>query len=190
MRNEVAHLPLPKDFAIQIQSRGINCAAVEEVDEQPFAIARNRRRSGRRVGLFAWIRLAAVNLRLPDELPGRAIQAEHGLRLLDPIRGGEVNAIGNDRWRAVTAPRHGSLPENVFRLAPLDGRILSRSRDAVTRWPTPRRPVRRGNRDGCRSKRWPNETDTGASHDYAQRFFLHKRVCARSLANRTNGQAC
>src|ERR1041385_3718906 len=68
----------------------------------------------------------------------------------------------------MSASRDRRLPQNIFRLAPLNGWLLPGGRDAISRRPTPRRPIdcrinrrgggiRRKHERGCEAEQshWP-----------------------------------
>src|SRR6266498_1856838 len=111
--------------------------------------------------MFSRIGLTAVHLGLPEEFSTLLIQTQHGLRLLQPIRRGEIDAITNYCRRAVPATRHGRFPENAFRLAPLHGRVLSRRRHAIAGRPSPRGPVQRRVNSSNSSTRRKDESYDG-----------------------------
>ena len=134
------------------------------------------------MGLLARISLASVNLRLPDKSSGQAIQAEHGLRLLRPVGGGEINALAYNRGRTMAAPWQRCLPKNIFRLTPLCWWILPRSRDAVACRAAPAWPVRCGIYPGCCRERRLSETETYESYCCEVRSLVHDGQ-AESLSN-------
>ena len=103
----------------------MNSATVQEIDEQPLAVTRNRGRSGGRVGMLAGLRLAAVHLRLPYQFAIVPIQAENRLGFLHGIGRSHINAIANDGRGAMAAPRNRHLPKDILVFVPLEGWLLA-----------------------------------------------------------------
>jgi hypothetical protein len=141
MHLEIAHATLPELLAAQIERGGENGTVVEEVDEQPLAIAHDIGRGLRRDFVALGVEVAAMHDGLPARFARRAIKTEHELLLRLHIRRGEQHLITHDNRRAMPATAHRGLPDEVFTLAPLHRQFLSRSRMTIARGTSPCRPV-------------------------------------------------
>ena len=93
---------------------------------------------------------AAMDFGLPEPFPRLAMVAEHRLNLVFVVGGREEHLISHHRRRTMTASRNRAFPQDVFRFAPLQRRLLRRRSNAVAVRPPPPRPVRGGEADSIR----------------------------------------
>src|SRR3954467_1199586 len=91
--------------------------------------------------MFARVRLASVDFRLPKHLSTLPIQTEHRLRALGAISGRKIDPAAHHGGGSMSSPRQWRFPQNVLVFAPTQRRILSVSRDAVSGRSSPRRPI-------------------------------------------------
>jgi hypothetical protein len=95
--DKIANLALPKNLPVEVEGGGVDSAAVQEVDEEPAAIAAHGGGGSRGISVLARIRLTSMHLGLPDLFSRASVQAEHGLGLLAAIGCGQIKAIAHDR---------------------------------------------------------------------------------------------
>ena len=89
-----------------------------------------------------------MDLGFPEGFAVLPVEAEHGLDLTIVVGGRQEHLVSHHGRRAVSAAGNGGFPEDVFRFAPLQGRLLPRLGDAVAGRPAPPRPVGCGDGDG------------------------------------------
>src|SRR5690349_4554446 len=97
---------------------------MKEVDEQAIAVAGDSRRRERAFLVSLFLKLAPMNFGLPELFTGPAVEAENRLDLAIVVGRREKHLVADDRRRAVSAPRNIGFPDDVFRRAPFEWRLL------------------------------------------------------------------
>jgi len=168
---EAADLAVPDDPAVEID-RQQAVAAKRRVDAASVG-----RRRGRRVAV---LRVAELDAALRHEgfeelLAVGAAEPEDREALAAVVGGGQEDAIAPDNRRRVAAPRDRRAPGDIFLCRP-PVRIRTVGHEALSRWPSPARPVRR--RDAFRldhANRIRRPLRSGASREHENQRCHHAK---------------
>ena len=105
---------LPELLTVEIKSCRVDGFVVQEVDEDPFAVAGRCGGSHRCFFVELLRRDAGVDVGFP-ELPATAsVVADDGLNMGVDIGRGQKDSISDHNRRTVSASRNGGFPDNIL----------------------------------------------------------------------------
>ncbi len=115
------------------------------------------------------VRAAGMRFSLPENFSRIPIQAKNRLRSASGVSSRQINAIANDRGRAVPASRYRRFPQDVVCFAPNCRRILARRRNPIPRRPAPPRPIQE-RIDGSRNDIRGNDNSNYRPDGFAEKM--------------------